>query len=270
MLWIAFAIFLGYAVSLLYPLVWVLLNSFKDSGQFFADPFGLAKHIYLENYVDAFKLEVSRTNLVGMFGNSLILVAGCTFVSVFVPTLSAYVISKYKFKGRNFLYSLAISTMLIPAIGTLSATYKLMVDTGLYNTYIGIIIMSSGGFGFNFIMIYGFFRNISWAYAEAAMLDGAGDFKIFLSIMLPQVWPLAGGDRHYLPDQLLERLFYSLYVFETASDGGGRTSIHRQKDVRAIGLAAAFCRDADFHRSHPRHFQRFPKNDYGKYGRRRA
>ena len=188
-LWIAFAIFLGYAVSLLYPLVWVLLNSFKDSGQFFADPFGLAKHIYLENYVDAFKLEVSRTNLVGMFGNSLILVAGCTFVSVFVPTLSAYVISKYKFKGRNFLYSLAISTMLIPAIGTLSATYKLMVDTGLYNTYIGIIIMSSGGFGFNFIMIYGFFRNISWAYAEAAMLDGAGDFKIFLSIMLPQVWP---------------------------------------------------------------------------------
>ncbi len=188
-LWITFAVFLLYAISLLYPLVWVLINSFKDSRGFFADPFGLTKDFYPDNYINAFNLEVSRTNLVGMFGNSLVLVIGCTFVAVFVPTLSAYVISKYKFRGRNFLYSVAISTMLIPAVGTLSATYKLMVDTGLYNTYIGIIIMASGGFGFNFIMIYGFFRTISWSYAEAAMLDGAGDFRIFLSVMLPQVWP---------------------------------------------------------------------------------
>ena len=187
-LWIVFVIFLLYAVSLVYPIIWIFLNSFKDSQQFFNDPFGLAKSLYWKNYADAFTLEVNRTNLVGMFGNSLILCVGCTFVSVFVPTLSAYTIAKYDFSGRNLIYSVAIATMLIPTVGTLSATYKLMVDTQLYNTYIGIIILSSGGFGFNFVMIYGFFRTISWTYAEAAMLDGASDFKIFLKVMLPQVW----------------------------------------------------------------------------------
>lgn len=240
-LWIAFAIFLGYAVSLLYPLVWVLLNSFKDSGQFFADPFGLAKHIYLENYVDAFKLEVSRTNLVGMFGNSLILVAGCTFVSVFVPTLSAYVISKYKFKGRNFLYSLAISTMLIPGYGTLSATYKLMVDTGLYNTYLGIIHYEQRRIRIQLYHDLRFFPQYLLGVCGSGDAGRSGRFQDLSQHYAAAGVAFAGGDRHYLPDQLLERLFYSLYVFEATSDGGGRTSIYRQKDVRAIGLAAAFC-----------------------------
>ena len=49
--------------------------------------------------------------------------------------------------------------------------------------------MSSGGFGFNFVMVYGFFRSISKTYAEAAMLDGAGEFKTFFTVMLPQVKP---------------------------------------------------------------------------------
>ncbi|MCQ2399537.1 MAG: hypothetical protein MJ072_03410, partial [Clostridia bacterium] len=75
--------------------------------------------MYLQNYSDAFKLQTNRTNLVQMFGNSLILCVGCTFVSVFVPTLSAYTIAKYDFKGRNFIYSVAIATMLIPTVGTL-------------------------------------------------------------------------------------------------------------------------------------------------------
>ena len=79
--------------------------------------------------------------------------------------------------------------MLIPTVGTLTATYQLMVTTGLYNTYIGIIIMSSGGLGINFVLIYGYFQSISWSYAESAMIDGAGDFRVFIQIMLPQIKP---------------------------------------------------------------------------------
>ena len=53
-----------------------------------------------------------------------------------------------------------------------------------------MIIASAGGFGFNFLIMYGFFKNISWSYAEAAFIDGAGNWRVFLTIMLPQAIPI--------------------------------------------------------------------------------
>ncbi|MBE7084444.1 MAG: carbohydrate ABC transporter permease [Clostridiales bacterium] len=188
-LWITFVIFALYAISLLYPVFWLITNSLKQTKEFGADPFGFPKSFYMKNYVDAFSLTVGRTKILGMFVNSVILVVGCTLVSVFVPAITGYVVAKFEFPGRKLLYGVAISSMLIPAVGTLTATYQLMVDLRLYNSYIGIIIMSSGGFGFNFVMVYGFFKSISKTYAEAAMLDGAGEYKIFFKVMLPQVKP---------------------------------------------------------------------------------
>ncbi len=188
-LWVTFAVFAIYSISLLYPVFWLILNSFKEAKEFMSSPFAMPDGIYTQNYVDAFSLTVGRTKILGMLVNSIILVVGCTLVSVFVPTITGYVVSKFEFPGKKLLYGIAISSMLIPAVGTLTATYQLMVDLHLYNTYIGIIIMASGGFGFNFVMVYGFFKSISNTYGEAAMLDGAGEFTIFFSVMLPQVKP---------------------------------------------------------------------------------
>jgi raffinose/stachyose/melibiose transport system permease protein/N-acetylglucosamine transport system permease protein len=59
----------------------------------------------------------------------------------------------------------------------------------MYNTYWGPIVASFGGFGMGFVLLYGFFKNISWTYAEAAFLDGAGHFTVFLRIMVPMAMP---------------------------------------------------------------------------------
>lgn len=187
-LWVTFVVFALYAISLLYPIVWLLLNSFREPTDVALNPFGFPTG-YVQNYIDALTIEVNSTNLLGMFGHSIILVIGCTFVSIFVPAVTGYVCAKFEFPGRKLLYGLAISSMLIPAIGTLTATYKLMIALGLFNTHVGIIIMASGGFGFNFVMCYGFFKSISATYAEAAQLDGAGDFTVFFKVMIPQVLP---------------------------------------------------------------------------------
>lgn len=188
-LWIAFGFFALYALSLLYPVFWLLLNSFKDTREFFSNLWGVPKVWNPNNYLEALQLTSGRTNIIGMFMNSIILTVCCTLVAVLVPTMTAYVVAKFEFFGRKFLYSVAISSMLIPAVGTLTATYQLMVDLGLYNTHIGIVIMASGGFGFNFVMVYGFFKSISSTYAEAAQLDGASDLTIFIKVMMPQVMP---------------------------------------------------------------------------------
>lgn len=187
-LWIAFAIFALYSISLLYPIVWLFLNSLRTHNEVFTNPFGMPTGQF-QNYVDAFSLQAGKTNLIGMFANSIILVIGCTFVSIFMPAVTGYVVAKFEFPGRKLLYGVAISSMLIPAIGTLTATFKLVVALGLYGSHIGIIIMSSGGFGFNFVMAYGFFKGISKTYAEAAQLDGASDLTVFFKVMIPQVMP---------------------------------------------------------------------------------
>ena len=188
-LWITFVVFALYAISLLYPVFWLIMNALKSTKEFRSNLFGFPKTWYWGNFSEAFSLTVGRTKILGMLVNSIILVVGCTLVSVFVPAITGYVVAKFEFPGRKLLYGVAISSMLIPAVGTLTATYQLMVDLRLYNTYIGIIIMASGGFGFNFVMVYGFFKSISKTYAEAAMLDGAGEYKIFFKVMLPQVKP---------------------------------------------------------------------------------
>ena len=79
--------------------------------------------------------------------------------------------------------------MLIPSIGTIAALYKFMISTHLFNTHLGLVLLYSGGFGFNFILLYGFFKSVSWSYAEAGFVDGASDAQVFLRIMLPQARP---------------------------------------------------------------------------------
>ena len=78
--------------------------------------------------------------------------------------------------------------MILPVVGSLPASYKLRIDLGIYDTP-WQLITATGGFGFNFLILYGFFNNVSWSYAEAALVDGASDDRIFWRIMLPQAAP---------------------------------------------------------------------------------
>lgn len=98
--------------------------------------------------------------------------------------------SKYKFRGREIIYSVAITCMTIPIVGSMASAFKLYMNLGVYDTPWFVVITSIGGFGGTFLIYYGYFKNISWSYAEAAMMDGAGPYTIFFKVMLPQAAPL--------------------------------------------------------------------------------
>lgn len=187
--WIVFAIFVLYSISLIFPFVWCFYNSFKDNYEFFVDVWGMPKQWLFSNWVDCFSLKVDDVNLVGMFGNSIIQTVACTAISIMMSAMTAYIIAKYKFPGSGFFYSMAFVLMMIPSLGSMSATYKLYNDLNWYDTWIGIIIGSFGGFGMGFVLLYGFFKNLDWSYAEAASMDGAGHYTIFFRIMLPMALP---------------------------------------------------------------------------------
>ena len=190
-LWVVFAVFVLYAFSLLYPFSWAFPNSLKSYLDYWENgSFSLPKKLFWVNYASAFEeIKIGGTNLIGMFINSVGLSLGGTLASVLVSAMTAYVIADYDFRGRKIVYTVAIFVMVIPVVGSLPAQYRLLSNLGLRNNLPGMIITYAGGFGFNFFMLYGYFKTVSWSYAEAAYIDGANDYQIFWKIMLRQAMP---------------------------------------------------------------------------------
>lgn len=174
-------LFILYTFTLIFPFVWMFFNSFKDKVDFQFRQWELTP-VYLENYLEVF----IEYDLLGMLFNSVVLCVGVSTLSLFATCSAAHCLANFRFKLNKVLYYLAISVMFIPVAGSLATTYKLMYDTHLINTHIGVILLSSSGFGFNFLLMYSVYLNISPTYAEAAELDGAGYWRTFLTIITPQ------------------------------------------------------------------------------------
>lgn len=170
----------AYTISLIFPYIWVLINSFKTVPEFYSSTWNLPKSFDLKNYIRA----LNETNMLSYFKVSIIVTIVGTSLQVVFSAITAYVLAKYKFKANSFIYGMAIVGFLIPTSGTLAPLYVFLKDTGLFNIY-GLIVMYATGMGTNMIIFYSFFKRISWSYAEAAFIDGAGDFRVFLSIMFP-------------------------------------------------------------------------------------
>ena len=189
-MWIMFVLFVFYAISLLFPFLWCFMNSFKGMQEFFYNVNGLPVVWYFDNWKTSFTLSIDNNiTIPQMYLNSMILTVGCTFFSMFSCSATAYVLTKFDFYGKSAIYTAAIVIMMIPTMGSMAAMYRLYNNIGLINTYTGIFITSMGGFGSGFLLLYGFYKNLSWTYAEAAQIDGAGHFRIYFGIMLPMAVP---------------------------------------------------------------------------------
>ena len=117
--------------------------------------------------------------------------ASRSFVSVALSTLMAYTMSKYKFFGKDFLYALGIFVMITPVIGSMPSAMQMKKALGIYNNMtLTVLTCNAVAFsGLHFLLLYGAFKSMPWAYAESAFIDGAGHWTVFLKIMLPMILP---------------------------------------------------------------------------------
>ena len=194
---VVFVLFAFYAISLVFPFLYMFMNSLKSSDEYLLQDSNLALPVdwLFSNYGKAFT-EMEVKNSIGesiyfpmMFVNSIWYSVLCTVSGVFASALTSYCVAKYKFRLRGFLYGLAIFSMTIPIVGNTGSFFKLVNQLGLYNSPLYAIAANFGGFGFNFLVLYGFFRSLPWSYAEATFIDGGGHATVFFRIMLPQAWP---------------------------------------------------------------------------------
>lgn len=183
---IIFILFALYAVSMIYPFVWAFLSSLKGQMEYYKDKFSLPKDWLFDNYALAFTtLSANGKNMFLMLFNSVWFAFGGTLLSVASSVMVAYVVAKYRFVGRRTIYRIALLIMMIPIVGSLPSQFLVFYKLKLYDSPL-ILLSYTGGFGFNFIILYAYFKSLPWSYAEAGYMDGAGHFTIFFRIMLPQ------------------------------------------------------------------------------------
>ena len=188
---IAFVVFVIYSITLVVPLVWMILNSFKTHSEFFQNVWGLPKKFMFSNYVEALNVKVEDFTFIDVIINSVLYSIMATVVTIFFPTVSAYVCSKYNFKLRGVCIYITLILLAVPVVGGSAATLKLFKAVNIYNKwYWSLIISSSAGFGGNYLLIRSALDNTSWTYAEAGFIDGASDWQVMFKIMLPMVKPI--------------------------------------------------------------------------------
>lgn len=190
---IVFIIFALYTFTLIFAMLWAISASLKSQVEFNHNLNGLPKEWLFSNYGTAFTaVQANENNMFVMFWNSVWYSCGGALLTVLTSSVTAYVVAKYKFPGRGFIYGVAILTMMIPIVGSFPSQYR-VYDTLKIMDSPFILFTAMAGFGFEFIVLYSFFRTLSWTYAEAGFIDGASHFKVFFRIMLPQALPVIGS-----------------------------------------------------------------------------
>lgn len=201
------AIFLGsviglYTLLMFAMLFWGVMVSLMKPFEFYSDdingliPFPSLNALTFENYEMALQNVKEKIKIDGkgyyvylpeMFFNSLVYSVGCSFFATLTPCLVAYVTAKYKVKFNDVIYMTVIIVMITPIVGNLPSQMEMAKNLGLYDSQAGMWFMSATFLGTYYLVFYGIFKGLSWEYAEAAFIDGAGHFKVMVWVMLPLV-----------------------------------------------------------------------------------
>jgi multiple sugar transport system permease protein len=173
------------AVAMIGPFVWQLLTAFKSLPETTAVPPPLLPREWLwSNFADVFDVLPFGQQLV----NSLIVATAVTLGQLVFCSLGAYAFARLEFRGRELIFALFLSVLMVPKQLLILPQYQIMSALGLLNTLPALIL--PGLFSaFGTFLLRQFFATIPKDFEEAALLDGAGRFRIFFSIMLPLVKP---------------------------------------------------------------------------------
>jgi raffinose/stachyose/melibiose transport system permease protein len=183
-----------WALSTIYPFVWVILNSFRRKGLIRSDSFSIpfGDNFTLENYTTAF----DRVDILGAYKNSLIISSVVTVAVIILAGLAAYGMTRYRFPGRNFLHGLIIASMMFPVFSTIIPVFRMMFRWHIVNTQnVGLSLLSvilpqiAGNLSFAIVVLMGFIRGLPIDLEEAAYLEGYNVFQIFFRVILPIAKP---------------------------------------------------------------------------------
>ena len=177
---------LALALLSLAPLLWMVSVSLMPAGgaSHFPPPL-LPSAVTGDNY----HALLGRTGMARNFANSLLVAGAITLGSLLVNTLAGYAFAKLRFAGRERVFQLLLAALVVPAQVAMLPLFLLMKQLGLVNTYGGVVIPALASV-FGIFLVRQYARSIPDELLEAARIDGAGEWRIFFSIVLPMLKPV--------------------------------------------------------------------------------
>lgn len=169
------------------PLSFSVLGGFRTSGQLAADPVGLPDPWVFTNYLDT----LANPAFYNQLKNSLLVALGTTILVLPAASLAAFVIARYRFRGREAVYTLFTLGLLFPVAVAVLPLFITLRQTGLLNSLLGVALPQAAfALPFSIVILRPFFRSIPRDLEDAAAIDGCGPFRFYWSVMLPLSRPV--------------------------------------------------------------------------------
>ena len=173
------------ASGMVIPFVWMVLASFKSSNEVFSIPMKLLPTTWhYENYIEIWK----KIPLLTFFKNTVKLTVITTLIQVFTSCFAAYGFAKVKFKGRDILFVIYVTTIAVPWQVYMVPQFAMMTKMNLTNSHLGLILMQAFS-ALGVFLMRQFMMAIPNELLEAARIDGLNEYGIFARISLPLVKP---------------------------------------------------------------------------------
>ncbi|MDO4567121.1 MAG: carbohydrate ABC transporter permease [Oscillospiraceae bacterium] len=183
-----------WALTTIYPFLWVVMNSFKDRSQIISNSFALplGELFTLNNYRTAFR----RLDILGSYARSVGISLTVTVCVILLAGLAAYALARYEFRGKRFLSTVVVASMMFPVFSTIIPVFRMMLGWGISNTDNVFLAMLStalpqiaGNLSFSIIVLRGYIEDLPLDLEEAAYLEGCSVFQIFFKIVVPLTKP---------------------------------------------------------------------------------
>lgn len=184
MQWVIFGVI---SFVILLPIYWIFVSSITPTGELFKMPID-----YLPDHptLDSYRFLIENVGLVTKIGNTVVIVGLTLVISTIICAMAAYGFARFRSKAISLAFAFILGTMLIPEVVTARPLYELMQKVGLYDTYVGLIILYiSACVPFSVLILRNFVGEIPVSLEEAAALDGANFTQRLFLIVLPLMRP---------------------------------------------------------------------------------
>lgn len=170
-------------LSMVIPFVWMVLTSLKPAAEVDATTW-IPSQLMWENYPKVFE----SIQFMRFYWNSLFVAAWVTFLQVLTSAMAAFAFSRIQWKGRDSVFLLYLATMMLPGIVLMIPNYRIMIELGMVDSYLGLILPAAFT-PFGTFLLRQFMMTIPPSLDEAASIDGASAWRIFWDITMPLTRP---------------------------------------------------------------------------------
>lgn len=179
----------GGLVVVIAPFVWMVLGSIKTTGELRqSPPTWLPDDPTAQNYVDLF----DRLDFARYFFNSTLVAVAVTVGNLVFSSMLGYVLAKHDFPGKRVLFAVMLGSLMVPALVTFMPLFVLVSNMNLVNTYPGLILPTlagPSGIAFGGFLMRQYISGLPDDLIDAARVDGAGEYRIFLRVIMPLCGP---------------------------------------------------------------------------------